>query len=73
MTTPVLESTELTKRFGRKWALRDCTLSIPTGKVAALVGPNGAGKSTLLRIAAGLSRPTSGSVKVLGEVPGDQR
>jgi len=66
-----LESTELTKRFGRKWALRDCTLSIPTGKVAALVGPNGAGKSTLLRIAAGLSRPTSGSVKVLGEVPGD--
>lgn len=70
MTTLVIETTDLAKRFGRKWALRDCTLSIPPGKVAALVGPNGAGKSTFLRIAAGLSRPTSGTIKVLGEVPG---
>ncbi len=69
MTTPVIETTDLAKRFGRKWALRDCTLSIPPGRVAALVGPNGAGKSTFLRIAAGLSRPTSGTIKVLGEVP----
>jgi ABC-2 type transport system ATP-binding protein len=70
VTTPVLETVGLTKRFGRKWGLRDCTLSIPLGKVAALVGPNGAGKSTLLRMAAGLSRPTSGMIKVLGEIPG---
>lgn len=72
MTTPALETVGLAKRFGRKWGLRDCTLSIPTGKVAALVGPNGAGKSTLLRMAAGLSSPTSGSVKVLGDVPGHE-
>ncbi|MHB1209100.1 MAG: ABC transporter ATP-binding protein [Acidimicrobiales bacterium] len=70
MTTPVLETVGLAKRFGRKWALRDCTLAIPTGKVAALVGPNGAGKSTLLRMAAGLSRPTAGTIRVLGELPG---
>ncbi|NNN00601.1 MAG: ABC transporter ATP-binding protein [Acidimicrobiaceae bacterium] len=69
MTTPVLETNALAKRFGRKWGLRDCTLSIPPGKVTALVGPNGAGKSTLLRLAAGLSRPTSGMINVLGGVP----
>ena len=69
MTMPVIETNGLSKRFGRKWGLRDCSLSIPAGKVAALVGPNGAGKSTLLRMAAGLSRPTSGEINVLGEVP----
>ena len=68
---PVIETNSLTKRFGRKLGLRDCSLSIPAGKVAALVGPNGAGKSTLLRMAAGLSRPTSGEINVLGEVPID--
>lgn len=69
MITPVIETNALAKRFGRTWGLRDCTLSIPAGKVAALVGPNGAGKSTLLRMAAGLSRPTSGQIKILGGVP----
>ena len=68
-TTPVLETTGLAKRFGLKWALKDCTLRIPAGKVAAIVGPNGAGKSTLLRLAAGLSRPNAGSLTVLGDVP----
>lgn len=69
MTIPVIETNALAKRFGRKWGLRDCTLSIPSGKVTVLVGPNGAGKSTLLRLAAGLSRPTSGMINVLGGVP----
>jgi ABC-2 type transport system ATP-binding protein len=67
-----LEATGLGKRFGFKWALQDCTLKVPEGKVAALVGPNGAGKSTLLRLAAGLSRPNAGSLTVLGEVPGHE-
>ncbi len=70
MTTPVLQTRALAKRFGRTWGLRECTVSIPTGKVCALVGPNGAGKSTLLRVAAGLWRPTSGEICVLGETPG---
>lgn len=62
-----LEATGLGRRYRHKWALRDCTLAIPEGRVAALVGPNGAGKSTLLGVAAGLIPPSTGSLKVLGE------
>ena len=53
----------------RRWALRDCTLEIPTGSVTALVGPNGAGKTTLLHLVIGLGEPTSGDVEVLGRSP----
>ena len=65
--TPVLEAVDLGKRYGRKWALQDCTLTIPKGRIAALVGPNGAGKSTLLRMAAGLLRPDAGTLRILGQ------
>ena len=68
MTSP-LEATGLGKRYGRSWALRDCTVSIPEGSVTALIGPNGAGKTTFLQIAAGLVRPTEGTVAVLGQRP----
>ncbi len=61
-----LEATGLGRRYRRKWALKDCTLAVPSGRVTALVGPNGAGKSTLLRIAAGLIPPSTGAMKVLG-------
>ena len=67
--TVVLESVNLGKRYRRTWGLQDCTLTIPKGRVAALVGPNGAGKSTLLRMAAGLDQPTVGTLRVLGETP----
>ena len=62
-----LEAVELGRRYGTKWGLRDCSLSVPEGSITGLVGPNGAGKSTLLRLAAGLSRPTTGTVSVFGE------
>ena len=62
----VIEANALGKRYGSTWALRDCTLAIPDGHVAALVGPNGAGKTTLLNLVAGLMDPTAGSVAVLG-------
>jgi ABC-2 type transport system ATP-binding protein len=65
MSEFALEAQELGKRYGRKWALRDCTLRVPTGSVAALVGPNGAGKTTLLHLAVGLTDPTVGSVRIL--------
>jgi len=65
----VLEATALGKRYGRRWALSDCTIAIPEGKVVGLVGPNGAGKTTLLNLAVGLLTPTSGTVKVLGGRP----
>jgi ABC-2 type transport system ATP-binding protein len=63
----VLEASALGKRYGRRWALRDCTLRVPTGRVAGLVGPNGAGKTTMLHLAVGLLRPTSGTIEVLDE------
>ena len=62
----VIETTALGRRFGWTWALRNCSLAIPAGRVTALVGPNGAGKSTLLHLAVGLDRPTEGDVRVLG-------
>ena len=64
-----VETRGLGKRYGRRWALSGCTLSIPPGHVAGLVGPNGAGKSTLLQLAVGLLRPTAGTIEVLGGPP----
>ena len=67
----VLQASGLGKRYGRRWALSDCTLAIPEGKVIGLVGPTGAGKTTLLHLAVGLLAPTSGTVEVLGGRPAD--
>ncbi|MFB4313417.1 ABC transporter ATP-binding protein [Actinomadura sp. 21ATH] len=63
----VLSTRGLGKKYGKRWALRDCTLDVPAGHVAGLVGPNGAGKTTLLTLAAGQMPPTAGGVTVLGE------
>ena len=68
--TAALEARELGKRYRRRWALADCTLTVPAGRVTGLVGPNGAGKTTLLQLAAGLLAPTSGTIEVLGGIPG---
>ncbi len=61
-----LETRALGFRYGRRWALRDCTVSMPTGRVVGLVGPNGAGKTTLLQLAVGLLQPSAGEISVLG-------
>jgi ABC-2 type transport system ATP-binding protein len=66
-----LNARGLGKQYGRRWALTDCTLEVPEGRVVGLVGPNGAGKSTLLNLAVGLLAPTTGSIAVLGGVPAD--
>jgi ABC-2 type transport system ATP-binding protein len=65
----VIEASGLAKRYGSTWALRECSLAIPAGHVAALVGPNGAGKTTLLNLTAGLTAPTAGCLTVLGGRP----
>src|SRR5580692_4338725 len=67
---PILQTSGAGKKYGRQWALRDCTLAIPAGKVVGFVGPNGAGKTTLLQLAAGLLTPTAGTITVLGGQPG---
>ena len=69
--TSVLEAGHLGKRYGRRWALSDCTLTIPSGRVVGLVGPNGAGKTTLLHLAVGLLQPTVGTIQVLGAQPAE--
>jgi len=66
MSEFALDAQGLGKRYGNNWALRNCTLRIPSGSVAALVGPNGAGKTTLLHLAVGLTTPTVGAVRILG-------
>lgn len=67
--TNALETRNLTKRYRTVPALHDCSLSLPAGRMAALVGPNGAGKTTLMHLVTGLLRPTGGRVRVFGDDP----
>jgi ABC-2 type transport system ATP-binding protein len=71
--TGVIETDGLTKRYRRVTALSNCTISVPQGRISALVGENGAGKTTLLRLLAGLAAPTAGRVAVLGGWPRQDR
>lgn len=68
MSTAV-EACGLGKRYRQRWALSDCSLTVPTGHVIGLVGPNGAGKTTLLQLAVGLLAPSSGTIQVFGRPP----
>jgi ABC-2 type transport system ATP-binding protein len=67
--TAALATSGLSKQYGRRLALADCTLTIPAGHIVGLVGPNGAGKTTLLHLAVGMLTPTSGTIEVLGGRP----
>ena len=64
-----IQTRELSKRYRRVKALTECTVTVPEGRVSALVGPNGAGKTTLLRLLCGLASPTSGDAAILGGAP----
>ena len=66
----VIRAQGLGRRFGRLWALAHLGLEVRAGEVLMLAGANGSGKTTLLRLLAGLDRPTSGSLEVLGVDPG---
>jgi ABC-2 type transport system ATP-binding protein len=70
--TDVVVAEGLTKRYKRTLALDQCSFAIPEHSIVALVGPNGAGKSTLLHCLTGLTRPTEGTISVLGDAPGDR-
>jgi len=67
MSDLIIETEALSKYFGNKSALKDCTLSIERGGVTAIVGSNGAGKSTLFRLLLGLLTPSSGKAHILGQ------
>src|SRR5947209_4335768 len=62
----VVETRELTKKYGRLLALDRLTLSVQRGQILGFVGPNGAGKTTTIKILVGLARPTSGSASIAG-------
>ncbi|MEU9670016.1 ABC transporter ATP-binding protein [Streptomyces bobili] len=65
----VLRAQALGKRYKQRWALQNCDLDVPAGRVVGLVGPNGAGKSTLLSLASGMLTPTTGTIEVCGGRP----
>ncbi len=69
----VIEARGLGKRYRSRWALTDCTLSVPAGRVTGLVGPNGAGKTTLLHLATGLLRAHDRHDRGGRRPPGGQR
>lgn len=66
MSDVVLETEDLTKRFGRRVAVDDLSMRVERGNIFGFLGQNGAGKSTTIRMALGLVRPTSGRVRLLG-------
>ncbi|MEN9761667.1 MAG: hypothetical protein RI906_1493 [Pseudomonadota bacterium] len=72
--TSAIDVRAVGKRYGSLQALKEVSLSIGQGEFFGLLGPNGAGKTSLISIIAGLSRPSSGSVSVMGhDVAGDFR
>lgn len=62
----VLRTKGLSKRFGKRWAVKDINLEVHRGDVFGFLGPNGAGKSTTIRMILTLLRPTTGSIEILG-------
>ena len=67
MTDYVIETRQLSKRYGPKLALDHLDLQVPRGRIHAIVGANGAGKSTLFRILLGFLAPTAGEARILGK------
>jgi ABC-2 type transport system ATP-binding protein len=72
-TTAVVETSALEKRFGARVAVDGVDLHVPRGSAFGYLGPNGAGKTTLIRMLLGLTRPTSGSMRLLGRPLPDER
>jgi ABC-2 type transport system ATP-binding protein len=66
MTTPAIETSHLTKYYGKSRGIVDVDLTVGTGQIFGFLGPNGAGKSTTIRLLLDLIRPTGGTARVLG-------
>lgn len=70
--TAIIELDNVSKSFGAIHAVADVSYALSAGEIVALVGHNGAGKTTLIKLMLGLIRPTSGTVRVLGENPAER-
>lgn len=66
MAEPILKCEKLTKKFGQKTILKDCSFEMFEGDILAFIGPNGAGKTTTIKLILGLQNITSGTVKING-------
>lgn len=66
----LVRCTNVSRSFGEVRALNGVDLSLPSGRIIGLLGPNGSGKTTLIKILNGLLQPTSGEVRIAGNVPG---
>ncbi|MEI9990045.1 MAG: ATP-binding cassette domain-containing protein [Rhizomicrobium sp.] len=66
MTTPIVELSHVTKRFGDFTAVSDLSFSLARGSILGFLGPNGAGKTTTLRMMLGIFPPDEGTIRVLG-------
>lgn len=62
----MIELKRVTRRYGRKLAVNELDLEIPSGELFAFLGPNGAGKTTTIKMMVGLLRPNSGTVRIAG-------
>src|SRR3972149_4379845 len=61
-----VEARDLSKRFGKIWALNRLSLSVRIGETYGLLGPNGSGKTTLIRTFIGIVKPNSGTIRLFG-------
>ena len=66
---PTIEMWDVSRVFGQVIAVRNLSLEVAPGTILGLIGPSGSGKTTTIRLLAGLLKPSSGSVRVLGEEP----
>ncbi len=62
----IIETRQLSRRYGRAEALHGLDLNVPAGSIFALIGPNGAGKTTTIKVLMNLLEPTGGEARVLG-------
>lgn len=69
MVEPLVELQSVTRNYGARVALEDANFMLEPGQILGIVGPNGSGKTTLLKLIAGLLRPSSGNLRVLGVSP----
>ncbi len=72
MTPPVIEATQLCRRFGRRWAFARVDLSVQPGRHLLVVGANGSGKTTLLRVLSTILRPSQGALRLFGLDPDEE-